>query len=137
MSTDIHLSKEEKEILDKKKLHNWEGYHDGPCCPPCQSEQELGYSGGGYFCCCHDGETALENNDYQPEHPPINGKVPDIFHEWGPETQGRYLKRYWNVIGPPYKTCMVTGHMQRPCNNENCLMRDFTNETIKALMQVD
>jgi len=36
----------------------------------------------------------LENPDYDPKYPPVNGKLPEIFEKWGPKTQKRYLARY-------------------------------------------
>ena len=69
-------------------------YHGGPCCSGCIGEIEEGYPGGGDLCCCHDGKTPLENPDYDPKYPPVNGKLPEIFEKWGPKTQKRYLARY-------------------------------------------
>lgn len=68
---------------------------------------------------------------------PINGKVPDVFHEWGTGDQVAYLRRFWHTLGPTYKACLTTGHDQRPCANENCLMRDVPPEAMMALIKVD
>lgn len=66
----------------------------------CIGEQEDGMSGGGYFCCCHDGKTPLENRDYDPRYKPVNGLPPPEFRFFGDLTKGRWLNRYRADLAP-------------------------------------
>jgi hypothetical protein len=75
-----------------------DAYHEGPCCGGCQSEQEMGYSGGGMYCCCYEGLTPLEQWGNPVEHPPYDGEVPDVFYKWGRPTQERYVKRFADYL---------------------------------------
>jgi len=71
-----------------------DNFHEGPCCGGCIGEMEDGYSGGGSYCCCNEGKYALENKDYDPKYPPINGKLPPEFEYFGDRTKERYIKRF-------------------------------------------
>lgn len=71
-----------------------DNFHEGPCCGSCIGEMEDGYSGGGMYCCCNEGTYALENKDYKPKYPPINGELPPEFEYFGDRTKERYLKRF-------------------------------------------
>jgi hypothetical protein len=80
---------------------NWYSeVHDGPCCSGCIGEWEDGYSGGGYYCCCNDEKTLLENQDYDPLYPPVNGKIPEEFQYFGYRTAKRWIERFKNELLP-------------------------------------
>lgn len=36
----------------------------------------------------------LEDPDYQPLHPPVNGLIPDVVEKWGPRSQRRWFLRF-------------------------------------------
>lgn len=42
----------------------------------------------------------LENPRYQPKHPPIDGRVPDVVEKWGPRSQLRWFDRYRSQLRP-------------------------------------
>lgn len=62
-------------------------------------ELQDGYDTG-FSCCCHDGKTLLENRDYDPKYPPVNGQVPEIFMKWKLPTQERWYKRFKDQLEP-------------------------------------
>lgn len=41
----------------------------------------------------------LDDPAYEPKHPPINGKVPDVVAKWGPRSQLRWFRRYRHKVG--------------------------------------
>lgn len=44
--------------------------------------------------------TPLTRPDYQPKHPPVDGKIPDVVARWGKASQLRWFRRFWKEIGP-------------------------------------
>lgn len=38
--------------------------------------------------------TPLEDSDYEPEHPPVDGKIPEVVARFGPSTQIRWFMRF-------------------------------------------
>lgn len=42
----------------------------------------------------------LDDPAYQPEHPPINGQVPDVIAKWGPRSQRRWFQRFRTDLAP-------------------------------------
>lgn len=40
----------------------------------------------------------LEDPTYQPEHPPINGAIPDVVEKWGARSQVRWFSRFQGTI---------------------------------------
>lgn len=42
----------------------------------------------------------LEDPAYVPEHPPVDGNVPDIVAKWGPRSQLRWFDRYRDQLKP-------------------------------------
>ena len=42
----------------------------------------------------------LEDPAYVPEHPPVNGVVPDVVAKWGPQSQLRWFRRFMNQVTP-------------------------------------
>jgi hypothetical protein len=44
--------------------------------------------------------TPLEDPDYKPKHPPVDGKIPDIVARWGKTSQLRWFERYANDLNP-------------------------------------
>jgi len=43
--------------------------------------------------------TPLEDPDYEPERPPVNGQIPDVVARFGPPTQIRWFKRFGEQLG--------------------------------------
>lgn len=41
----------------------------------------------------------LEDPDYQPRYVPENGRPPAIVAKWGPRSQVRWFRRFWNDLG--------------------------------------
>lgn len=96
-----------QEEADKRKyqsIRDKNECHPGiDCCDSCYGEYIDNYLGGGVimdgYCCCRDWRIRgvvypLDDPNYLPMYPPVNGKVPEIFEKWGPRTQERYMKRY-------------------------------------------
>lgn len=77
-----------------------DAYHEGACCGGCIGERELGYSGGGNYCCCYEGLTPLEQWNNPVKYPPINGQVPEVFMKWKIPTQERWYKRFKDQLEP-------------------------------------
>ena len=77
------------------KVFGEDRFHEGPCCGSCQEDpiQDIG-------CCCNAGLFALENKDYEPKYPPINGELPPEFEYFGDRTRERYLKRFEKELNP-------------------------------------
>lgn len=47
----------------------------------------------------------LEDPDYVPEHPPVDGKIPDVVSKWGKESQLRWFQRFGKELrDPPDRT---------------------------------
>ncbi len=45
----------------------------------------------------------LDDPAYVPQHPPVNGIVPDVVRKWGPRSQIRWFDRFWNELkAQPY-----------------------------------
>lgn len=44
--------------------------------------------------------TPLEDPNYQPKHPPINGTVPWVVGCWGPRSQLRWFTRFRRELKP-------------------------------------
>ena len=40
----------------------------------------------------------LEDPTYEPLHPPVNGKPPDVVAKWGPRSQLRWFRRFWDEL---------------------------------------
>jgi hypothetical protein len=36
----------------------------------------------------------LDDPDYVPQHPPVNGIIPDVVAKWGPRSQLRWFRRF-------------------------------------------
>jgi hypothetical protein len=72
-----------------------DNFHEGPCCYSCWEDpiQDIG-------CCCNTGKYALENKDYKPKYPPVDGELPKEFEYFGPRTRERYLKRFQRELNP-------------------------------------
>lgn len=86
--------KELKPIYKNFYTGDMDAYHEGACCGGCIGEKELGYSGGGYYCCCYEGLTPLEQWDNPVKYPPINGRIPQEFQYFGPKTAKRWIERF-------------------------------------------
>jgi hypothetical protein len=41
----------------------------------------------------------LEDPDYEPEHPPVNGQIPDVVAKFGKDTQLRWFNRFRGQLG--------------------------------------
>ena len=41
-----------------------------------------------------DAIAPLDDPAYVPQHPPVNGTVPDVVAKWGPRSQRRWFRRY-------------------------------------------
>lgn len=98
-------------------------FHEGNCCIGCINEIE---ADTGYYpaegCCCYVGLTPLEQWDYVPKHPPVDGKVPELFYKWKHATRRRYLARFWEQIHETYEVCIKRAHADgRSCGAEECL----------------
>ncbi|HZP54350.1 hypothetical protein [Actinocrinis sp.] len=42
----------------------------------------------------------LDDPTYQPQHPPVNGQIPDVITKWGPRSQVRWFQRFRTELGP-------------------------------------
>lgn len=42
----------------------------------------------------------LDDPNYEPKHPPINGNVPDVVAKWGPQSQLRWFTRFHDQLKP-------------------------------------
>lgn len=42
--------------------------------------------------------TPLEDPDYVPEHPPVDGKIPEVVAKFGMGTQLRWFARFYNKL---------------------------------------
>jgi hypothetical protein len=51
----------------------------------------------------------LENPNYVPEHPPVNGLIPNVVARFGMRTQIRWFKRFWRQID---RTDLTAYHCQ-------------------------
>jgi len=45
------------------------------------------------------GLAPLEDPAYEPQHPPVNGRVPAVVAKWGPRSQLRWFRRFRKEIG--------------------------------------
>lgn len=41
----------------------------------------------------------LDDPHYTPQHPPIDGRVPDVVAKWGPASQLRWFRRFIDQLG--------------------------------------
>ncbi len=47
----------------------------------------------------------LDDPAYEPLHPPVDGKIPDVVRKWGSASQRRWFARYAPELGVlPYET---------------------------------
>ncbi len=78
-------------------------FHEGDCCIGCvhEIEADMGYypSEG---CCCYTGLTPLEQWDYVPKYPPVDGKVPEVLTRWKMASIDRWLTRFGKELDPDY-----------------------------------
>lgn len=44
----------------------------------------------------------LDDPVYEPQHPPINGEVPDVVTKWGPRSQLRWFTRFNTQLAPQH-----------------------------------
>lgn len=42
----------------------------------------------------------LDDPRYVPEHPPVNGIIPDVVAKWGPRSQTRWFNRFIGEVKP-------------------------------------
>ncbi len=42
----------------------------------------------------------LEDPDYVPQHPPVNGQIPDVVAKWSPASQLRWFDRFAKQLKP-------------------------------------
>jgi hypothetical protein len=96
------IQKEIERRVYQSQLDRNEGHPGIACCNSCYGEYIDNYMGGGVmmdgYCCCRDYRIRgvvypLDDPQYRPMYPPVDGKVPEVFNNWGPKTQERYLKR--------------------------------------------
>ena len=65
----------------------------------------------------------LEDPDYQPLHPPVNGLIPDVVEKWGPRSQRRWFDRFNDQVrAQPYSVweryyCSSTEHRGTCCSS--------------------
>lgn len=45
-----------------------------------------------------DDDSPLNDPDYQPKHPPVDGVVPDVVRRWGKRSQLRWFWRFWREV---------------------------------------
>jgi hypothetical protein len=43
-------------------------------------------------------KSPLEDPDYEPENPPVNGEIPRAVYRFGPRTQVRWFKRFRKMV---------------------------------------
>jgi hypothetical protein len=41
----------------------------------------------------------LDDPRYQPAHPPLDGRIPEVVVKWGPKSQVRWFRRYAAEVG--------------------------------------
>ena len=41
----------------------------------------------------------LDDPAYVPEHPPVDGQIPDVVAKWGPRSQVRWFRRFGSELG--------------------------------------
>lgn len=46
-------------------------------------------------------EAPLNDSSYEPEHPPVDGKIPDVVARFGKHTQLRWFKRFLGEFTEP------------------------------------
>lgn len=65
----------------------------------------------------------LEDPSYVPEHPPVDGKIPDVVYRFGPATQIRWFKRFYKSLGPDnnFSDYYVDSEHHRGCCCVSCL----------------
>jgi hypothetical protein len=44
--------------------------------------------------------TPLEDPDYVPKHPPVDGRIPDVVAKWGKPSQLRWFRRFAGDLHP-------------------------------------
>lgn len=44
--------------------------------------------------------TPLEDPDYEPRHPPVDGRIPDVVARWGKASQLRWFQRFAGELNP-------------------------------------
>ena len=65
----------------------------------------------------------LEDPDYTPAHPPINGRVPEVIEKWGPASQLRWFDRFRDQLKPRPMAewdrwyCTTTAHTGSCCSS--------------------
>jgi hypothetical protein len=65
----------------------------------------------------------LEDPDYSPLHPPVDGNIPDVVAKWGPRSQLRWFDRYASQLKPQKISrwnefyCSVEGHRGECCSS--------------------
>lgn len=61
----------------------------------------------------------LDDPAYEPEHPPVNGVIPDVVAKWGPKSQLRWFRRFQPQLagGQPWSQYYVhsEGHLGICC----------------------
>lgn len=43
----------------------------------------------------------LDDPQYEPEHPPVDGRIPPVVAKFGPATQVRWFRRFLKDLKPP------------------------------------
>lgn len=75
------------------------------------------------------GRPPLDDPSYEPEHPPVNGQIPDVVYHFGPSTQLRWFKRFHKMLNASnnfYDYYTTSEHHRGPCCG-SCLV-EFEEE---------
>jgi hypothetical protein len=43
-------------------------------------------------------DAPLNDPEYRPAYPPVDGEIPDVVARWGPRSQVRWFARFWGDI---------------------------------------
>lgn len=63
----------------------------------------------------------LEDPTYAPEHPPVNGQIPDVVAKWGPRSQHRWFRRFRSQLADRQEQgwgqfyCVTENHLGGCC----------------------
>lgn len=65
----------------------------------------------------------LNDPNYEPKHPPVNGSVPWVIGCWGPRSQLRWFNRFRRQLKPRVSPVYTDLHIESVEHTGNCCYR--------------